>query len=92
MRNRVLSMYRTIAHIVLLVEMRAATVEPLARSSTLCKNRVLSMYRTTVHIVLREGDACRLVSMICVRTWFYQILLLVYSLVYERAMPVGSLR
>jgi hypothetical protein len=67
-------------------------VETLARSSTLCKNRVLSMYRTTVHIVLREGDACRLVSMICVRTWFYQILLLVYSLVYERAMPVGSLR
>ena len=45
-------MYRTIAHIVLLVEMRAATVEPLARSSTLCKNRVLSMYLTIVHIVL----------------------------------------
>ena len=120
--NRVLSLYCTRVHIVLLVEMRAATVgslelcvrteflsmyrahcttsedesgnfwrvEPLSRSSTLCENRVLSLYRTRVHVVLlvemRAAPVAR------ARTEFYQIRLLVCSLVYKMAMPVGSLR
>ena len=120
--NRVLSLYHTRVRIVLLVEMRAATVgslelcvrteflsmycahcttsegesgnfwrvEPLSRSSTLCENRVLSLYRTRVHVVLlvemRAAPVAR------ARTEFYQIRLLVCSLVYKMAMPVGSLR
>jgi hypothetical protein len=75
-------MYRTIAHIVLLVEMRAATVEPLARSSTLCGSRVLSMYRTTVHIVLLVEMMAATVGLLEYSVWEQSFINVSYTLYY----------